>query len=152
MESNHLPVFATNYPLVSNILDVVPPSSTHEVPVPAGVTSAPNALCLVCHLGPIHPNFPHHPVQFTIPGTKLSDAQAFVQAMCATICWNLNQATHHPPPDTDASNSTRCPTNQFKLEYTCPSRGFPTLTPNTCKKEYTSACCGCNACFSIFLH
>jgi len=73
--------------------------------------------------------------------------------MNTNIRWNLHRATHHPPPGTDGQfPHCRLPQNQFKLKYTCPNQGFPALTPNTCKKHHTLACCGCKAHFSIFFH
>ncbi|KNZ56535.1 hypothetical protein VP01_237g2 [Puccinia sorghi] len=53
----------------------------------------PSPLRLVRDVGGSPPSFGKFPFRFTIPGKGLLDAQQFVQAMSATIRWNLHKAT-----------------------------------------------------------
>ncbi|KAA1075464.1 hypothetical protein PGTUg99_010595 [Puccinia graminis f. sp. tritici] len=141
------------YPPVQDIYDVVPRPMTEEIPVPEGVTSAPNALRFVRHVGGSSPTFPTHPHLFTIPGNTLEEAQEFVNAMLATTRWNFQRGT--PPSEKDLAQTKgrgRRPEAFFKLEYRCSSGGQSKRVSNSRKKNHTSARCGCKARFSISHH
>jgi hypothetical protein len=76
--------------MITDLSEVLPAPFTHEVPIPKGVFSPPNALCLVRHVGGLHPHFPTYPYQFTIPGRTLKEAENFGEAMSQIVLWNGN--------------------------------------------------------------
>jgi hypothetical protein len=73
------------FPLITNLSKVLPTTFTHEVAIPKGIFSPPNALCLVRQIGGLHPHFPTYPYQFTIPGHTLKEAENFGNLMSAIV-------------------------------------------------------------------
>jgi hypothetical protein len=138
------------FPLITNLSEVLPTTFTHEVAIPEGIYSPPNALRLVRHVGGLHPHFPTYPYQFTIPGRTLKDAESFGNLIAAIVCWNKNRRT---PKDAKPEETQSAPRlNFFKLEFTCPCKGHVNPPLNSRKSKHMSAWCGCPACFSVSHH
>jgi hypothetical protein len=150
------------FPLITDYTEVVPTSFTHEVVIPEGIFSPPNALRLVHHVGGLHPHFATNPYQFTIPGRTLKDAENFGAAMSAIVRWNQNRVTgplnlkDSKPADSNPANPKEKQSvprlNFFKLEFTCPCKGHTNTPLNSCKSKHISARCGCPARFSVSHH
>ncbi|KAA1115313.1 hypothetical protein PGT21_035121 [Puccinia graminis f. sp. tritici] len=132
--------------------DVVPPSSTQYIAVPPGVTSAPNAMRLVRHLGGTTPTFAENPHRFTIPGNSFAEALTFVHLMSASIRWIKQRTTpNKSKPAAEPLGRGRRPESSFKLEYLCPCSGHLKRAENS-RKFHESVRCGCKAGFSIAHH
>jgi hypothetical protein len=139
--------------MVHNQMEVVPAPFTHKVPVPKGTFSPPNALRLVRHVGELHPHFPYLPHTFAIPGHSLAAAQAFFEAMRATVRWNEHRPTPNPlTEETIIRDSSFGCKHYFKIEYTFPCKGFVHPPLNSHKPQHTLAWCGCTSRFSIVHH
>jgi hypothetical protein len=134
--------------MITDLSEVMPPPFTFQAPVPEGVFSPPNALCLVRHIGGLHPHFPSLPYKFSIPGKLVTDAKAFFMAMSETVRWNQHRRTNHLLPESTLAGRL----HHFKLKYHCPCKGFcnPPLNPR--KSKHVSACCGCLALFAVYHH
>ncbi|PLW34021.1 hypothetical protein PCANC_18857 [Puccinia coronata f. sp. avenae] len=144
---------AYSYPLIHDQLKVVPAPFTHEVPVPKGVVAPPNALCLVRHIGGLHPHFPSLPYTFSVPGHSLNFALAFVKAMRATVRWNQHRCVPNPLTEEKIiRDQSFGRLNYFKIEFSCPCQGYADPPLNSHKSKHVSAQCGFNARFSIKHH
>jgi hypothetical protein len=111
------------FPLITSLSKVLPTTFTHEVAIPEGIFSPPNALRLVQHVGGLHPHFPTYPYQFTIPGCTLAGAEKFSGLMSAIFRWNKNRCTRKKAkPGVSQPKETKLVPrlNFFKLEFTCP--------------------------------
>jgi len=144
------PPLRHTYPLVSDIYEVVPLPFTEEVAVTSGSLVDPNSLRLVHKLGGTPPSFSTSPYRFSIPGTTLSEAQAFVVAMEGNVRWKIRKAQHNTMP---LGQKPGRPLNfHFKLEYLCPCSGTHHPRVNTRKCHMKTIKCDCKARFIIIHH
>ncbi|KAA1095662.1 hypothetical protein PGTUg99_017037 [Puccinia graminis f. sp. tritici] len=145
--------YQPSYPLVKDIYEIVPLPFTEVIPVKPNQKADPNSLRMIRRVHGCAPSFPEPIHCFTIPGRTLSDAEAFVTAMQATVYWSSSRSHRHTPLQTPPSGKTGRPAeHHFRLEYKCPRGGIHEATPNSRKKKTLSRKCGCKSRFSIFHH
>ncbi|KAA1129280.1 hypothetical protein PGTUg99_022975 [Puccinia graminis f. sp. tritici] len=146
-------LYQPSYPLVNDIYEIVPLPFTEVIPVKPNQKADPNSLRMIRRVHGCAPSFPEPIHCFTIPGRTLSDAEAFVTAMQATVYWSSSRSRRHTPHQTPPSGKTGRPAeHHFRLEYKCPRSGIHEATPNSRKKKTLSRKCGCKSRFTIFHH
>ncbi|OAV84925.1 hypothetical protein PTTG_30944, partial [Puccinia triticina 1-1 BBBD Race 1] len=96
------------------------------------------------------PSFNTHPLCFTIPGQSFFEAHDFVEAMQATVRWNLDNTFYNKALSL-IKKPGRPATFFFKLYYECPRSGFHKAPINS-RKAPSGRKCGCKARFTVTHH